>query len=182
MTIEGRRTPKYLTFSVRGNELYVADMVELFLDLAKVYDQDRIGNADVGSGLRVVARALRPYSDCLVEDLPGAMRRQLQSSHTTKTGSGQPKLSLPEELEQASQEGVEEILSNDRYTKGQIAELGDRRFGMSRAKLVRLRKSDAREAVRAALEHERSLDAIGMEARRGSEAEKERPCEGIEEL
>ena len=64
---------------------------------------------------------------------------------------------------------VKQVLDED-HTKDEIAEIGARRFGMSRSKLRRLRKEDAREAIRAALAHEVSLDVISREARSGGVA------------
>ena len=65
-----------------------------------------------------------------------------------------------------TQTELEDILDDGMaYTKNQIAELGFQRFGISRSKLMRLRKDDALESVRSALRNERILDMIAQEAR-----------------
>ena len=73
-------------------------------------------------------------------------------------------------LESLSQEEVAQILDDPGSPKQLVAELGFRRFGMSRAKLERLSKQAARDSVRAALEHEKSLDAISRQARKSGAA------------
>ena len=73
---------------------------------------------------------------------------------------------LPPNLEGLNKKDIEDILSDESYTKVQIAELGSRRFGIPRAMLERLRKEDALMSVRAALENEKSLDVISQVARR----------------
>ena len=77
---------------------------------------------------------------------------------------------LPPELESMGQDAIERILDDEGYTKLQIVELGVQRFGISRSKLDRLNKKDALESVRAALGHEKSLDVISIEARKGANA------------
>lgn len=72
-------------------------------------------------------------------------------------------------LESLRQEEVAQILDDPGSAKRLVAELGFRRFGLSRAALERLSKQAARDAVRAALEHEKSLDAISREARKGGQ-------------
>lgn len=73
-------------------------------------------------------------------------------------------------LESLSQDEVAQILDDPSSAKQQVAELGFRRFGISRAKLERLSKQAARDAVRAALEHEKSLDVISREASKSGQA------------
>ena len=72
-------------------------------------------------------------------------------------------------LESLSLAAVTQILDDPGSAKPLVAELGFRRFGISRAKLERLSKQAARDTVRAALEHEKSLDAISREARKGGQ-------------
>ena len=164
------KSQKRPTYDAVEDQLRVADMVQYLLSLAKLYEKDKTGNTELSEGLRSVAQALRPYADCLVPELPDAIKKKTSTAGRLKTGSTKAKSQLPPELESIGQEGIERILNDESYTKQQIAELGVQRFGISRSKLERLRKKDARDSVRAALEHENSLDAISMEARRGGKA------------
>lgn len=158
---------KSQTYEADEDQLLVADVVRHLLGLAKLYDVDKTGNTKLGEGLRIVAHALRPYSDCMVLELADAIKTKAPTRRSRKTPATKAKAQLPPTLESISQESIEEILKDGSYTKQQIAELGVRRFGISRSKLERLRKEEARESVRAAQEHEKSLDVISMEARRG---------------
>jgi hypothetical protein len=98
------------------------------------------------------------------------LAKRATSEDSLKTTLSKAKSVLPAELESISQEYVERILDDESYNKQQVVELGVRRFGISRSKLERLRKEHAQDSVRAALEHEKSLDVISMEARRGGKA------------
>ena len=73
-------------------------------------------------------------------------------------------------LESLSQEEVAQILDDPGRPKQLVAELGFRRFGMSRPALERLSKQAARDSVRSALENERILVVISEQARKSGEA------------
>lgn len=152
------------------NQLLVADVVRYLSSLAKLYEEDKTGNPELSKGLRHVAQALRTYADCPTAELTDAIKKKPSSAVKAKTASNKIKPILPPELESIDQEDVERILDDEGYIKQQIVELGGRRFGISRSKLERLPKKDARDSVRAALEHEKSLDVISREARRGGKA------------
>ena len=158
------------THDAEEDQLLVADMVQYLLSLAKLYEKDRTGNSKLSKGLRSVVHALRPYADCLVLELTDAIKKNASSADRRKTASTKAKSQLLPELESIGQEDIEKTLNDESYTKQQIVELGVRRFGISRSKLERLRKKDARDSVHAALEHEKSLDVIALEARRGGKA------------
>ncbi len=94
------------------------------------------------------------------------MLRELPPRRSSKPSHRKPKEALPPDLDSLGLEVVEEILSDENYTKQQLAELGYRRFGISRSHLTRLRKNDALASIRAALANERALDVIEVEASR----------------
>ena len=73
-------------------------------------------------------------------------------------------------LESLSQEEVAQILDDPGSTKQLVAELGFRRFGMSRPALARLSKQAARDSVRSALENEKILEVISQQARKSGAA------------
>lgn len=56
-----------------------------------------------------------------------------------------------------SDKKVDEILKDRSFTKKQLIELGNQRFGITQSKLIRLSKEHVIESIRAALNHERSL-------------------------
>ena len=154
-----------------ANQLLVKDIVRHLSGLAKLYEEGKTGNPELGKGLRQVAHVLRPFADYPVTELTDIIaRKEMPFLADSRAPSRGPKLVLPTELEALSQDDIERILNDDRYTKQQIAELGFRRFGISRSKLESLRKEDARASVRAALNHEKSLDVIAREARKAGKA------------
>ena len=147
-----------------SNQVLVIDVVRYISGLAKLHEAEKIGNKGLSVGLRHLANALRPYADSSISELPSTLRQSALQSNI-KRSSKRPKVELPSSLESLGQGEVEKILENNAYTKEQIAELGAQRFGISRSKLARLRKSAAQESIRAALANEKSLDVIANEAR-----------------
>lgn len=165
--IKPQRSP---THDTEESILLVSDMVRYLLSLANLYEKDKTGNKELSQGLRSLAHALRPFGNCAMLELADAIKEKAPATDRRKTASTKPKSQLPRGLESIDEKEIDRILNDESYTKKQMAELGLRRFGISRSKLERLRKQDARDSIRAALEHEKSLDVIAMEARRGGKA------------
>ncbi len=153
----------------RQSELLVKDILQYLAGLAKLYEGEKTGNIEFARGLRHFATSLRPYSDVPISELASALNGRESAGHP-QAASRRAESTLPPELESIGQEEIERILEDENYTKSQLVELGFRRFGLSRSKLGRLRKEDALESVRAALGHEKSLDAISREARKDGKA------------
>lgn len=149
------------------NQLLVRDVVRHMAGLAKLYADEKTGNPELSEGLRQVVEALRPYSTYPVHKLGPALE---EAKHLAleghKASARRKRTHLPSNLEGLRKKDIENILSDESYTKVQIAELGSRRFGIPRATLERQRKEDALMAVRAALENEKALDVISQVARR----------------
>ena len=151
------------------NTLLVGDVLKHLSGLAKLYSDAKTGNADMGDGVVHVVKALRPYADSPVSELESAIAKRKRSS-APKAAPRKPQAELPPELESLERSEVEAILQDDAYTKRQIAELGYRRFGISQPALARSRREDALMSIRAAMEHELSIEVIGAEAERVGKA------------
>ena len=82
------------------------------------------------------------------------------SRRSTASASRKPATALPNDLKSLSLEDVEGILENDAFTKQQIADLGHERFGISRSRLLRVRKDHAISEIFSALNEERTMDII----------------------
>ena len=158
----------------QGEELCVRDIIHYLAGVSRLSDEEKTGNVELSEGLRHLSRALRPYANCLVSELPDALKKAAPFASSTNLVPSRTESMLPRELDSLGHEDIEVILNDRKYTKGQIIELGVRRFGISRSRLQRLQKESAIEAVRAALDHERALDAISREARRRT-GERARP-------
>ena len=157
------------TPDLRGNQLLVKDILTYFSGLAKLNGEEKTGNLELSQALRNLTKSLRPFSNHPVSELAAILNGKVPANGFGKHPNN-VKVTLPLELEDVSQDAVGKILADGKYTKMQVAELGFRRFGISRAKLGHLSKKDALESVRAALEHEKSLDAISEEARKSGMA------------
>ncbi len=154
---------------VQETQVLVNDIVRYLSALARLYAEEKTGNQELSLGLRHLVKALRPYSDSPISELSAAIAQRVDQGNV-RVAHQRRQATLPVDLESLGQSEIERILKDDRYTKQQVAELGSRRFGISRSKLERLRKVDALQSVRAALEHELSLDVISEEARKGGRA------------
>lgn len=161
------KPPKKLTDEPRESRLLVADVARYLSGLARLHEDEKTGNIELSEGLKCVAQALRRYANYPALELSDAIKKNLPSARRSATALGQSASILPLELESIGQEDIGRILDGEGYTKQQLAELGFRRFGISRSKLERLPKKETLDSIRAALEHEKSLDAISMEASRG---------------
>ena len=157
------------TTDLREERLLVKDILPYLSGLAKLNDHEKTGNLKFSQALRELTVSLRPFSNHPVSDLTTILNGKVSVTGFRKHPNN-VKVTLPSELENVVQDDVEKIIEDSRYTKIQLAELGFRRFGISRAKLIQLSKKDALELVRAALGHEKSLDAISEEARKGGMA------------
>ena len=93
-----------------------------------------------------------------------------RESAAGKSVSGRLRSDLPSDLESLCHEDVERILDDGSYTKKQLAELGFRRFGISRSSLTHLRKEDALKSIKSALENELILGSISEMAQRAGRA------------
>ena len=143
--------------------LLIADLIRYLSRLATLNKEDKTGNPVLSDGLEQMARALRPHADLSVAEFAGLVRN---ISDRSKSSPKKEKAALPPNLDSLSQEDIEKILGDEALTKSQIIEVGTKRFGIPKSKLARSCKQEAVESIRAALDHERSLDFISEEARR----------------
>lgn len=144
-------------------ELVVGDLLRQLLGLAEIQSDVRTGNKEIADSLRLVAQALKSYRSRPLRSLPDLLAN-FPPPKSARPRQRRTVVELPANLEALTGSEVDLILADGRHLKSQLADLGFERFGISRAKLGRLNKVDAIDAVRAALEHERSLEAISEQA------------------
>lgn len=143
--------------------IVVGDVLRCLSAIAEMQHDAHVGgDAAFSDAIRVFADALKPHRSRPVSDLV-----ELLASLTAGEAPAQrkPLVELPPDLTMLPESEVERVLDESRYLKSQLAELGFQRFGIPRSRLCRLTKRAAVEAIRGALEHERSLAAIGQQAR-----------------
>ena len=165
---------KQQSLRIQQEPLLVSDIARFLSGLAKLQDEGKTGNPELGDGLRELVRVLRPYADCHVLELKEAMQGRSVALDNAPTEPKKSRMAFSSELDSKLDtiglNEVEVVLNDSAPTKGQIVELGYRRFGISRSSLERLNKRDAADTVRAALENEKSLDVISREAARAGNA------------
>ena len=151
------------TSNAAGDTVVVGDILRWLLVLSEMQGDARTGNADFASAIRVLADALKPHRSRPVPELIELLA-SLHAPEVAESAHRKPPVELPSGLTSLTGSAVERVLADGRYLKGQLAELGFRRFGIPRSRLCRLTKSAAVAAIRVALDHERSLEAIGQQA------------------
>ena len=168
MSNRGSRSSRRSEPAANMRPLRIGDLLRYLSGLGKLNKDPRIGNAELSEALRQLVGALKPHALRPIDEIADVVSKRV-SRRGRKASSEKPKVQLPSELRTLLDQKAEEILNDDRFTKSQLIELGTIRFGISRSRLMRLKKSGVNEAVRAALNHERSLDVISQEARAGGE-------------
>lgn len=166
MSIKKSQMIDYAGIGSPEGRLLMDDLIRYLSRLAILNKEDRTGNPGLSDGLRQVAAALRPYAGCSIAEFADLVRN---IPDRPRISQGRERTALPSNLESLSQAEIEKILDDDRFTKSQLVEMGERRFGIPRSKLMRSCKEDTVESIRAALDHERTLDLISAEAQRGGE-------------
>ena len=151
---------------VQADCLLVADIVRYLSRLASLHSEAKTGNPGLSNGLRQLVKALRPYSNSPVVELADIIRVATQRRYR-QSSPKKSKAALPPNLESLPLEEVEKILDNENYSKEQMINVGAQRFGIPSAKLKKLGKKSVLESIRAALNHEKSLEVISREAQRG---------------
>ena len=145
------------------SDIVVGDILRWLASQADMQRDALTGNAAFADAIRVLADALKPHSSRPVPDLIELLAGT--SAAEVPKPQRKPPVELPSGLTALAGSAVESVIADDRYLKSQLVELGFRRFGIPRSRLCRLTKTEGVEAIRAALEHERSLDVIGQQAR-----------------
>ena len=150
----------------RGERLLMDDLIRYLSRLAALNKEDKTGNPVLSDGLRQMVKAFQPHADLSVVEFADLVR---SISERSKISPRKEKAALPPNLDSLSQEEIEKILGDEAFTKSQIIEVGTKRFGIPKSKLARSCKQEAVDSIRAALDHEKSLEFISEEARRSGE-------------
>ena len=146
--------------------LLIGDLVKHLAQWAVLERDERTGNPPLSEGLTLLVDCLKRQRARPMSELA---ELQLRRPDPRRPGIRKPMPPLPDQLDSLEWEQVTAILNNDRYRKSQLIEVAERRLGIPRSRLSRLKRSDAIASIREALDHERSLAAIGRHARLAGE-------------
>ena len=135
----------------KSRPLTDADVARFLKSLAAVYRDKRVGNLPLSEALIRVAEKLILEASSLSSTSEDVQRRSL------------PQLSISE-LQSLKPEDVSRFILDDLRTKLELIELAAARFSIPRARLLRLRMDEVRDAIRSSLQHEDSLKIITEQA------------------
>jgi hypothetical protein len=141
-------------FSDRSGSRKVSkpELASFLRRLALLYENPRTGNPALSEALSELA-----------DSLSGSGRVH----HPTDPRDYYPKQqNFLAKLQKLDASSVIEFISDEARTKPELIELATARFAIPRARLMKMRTLDVRDAIRAALLHEDSLAIITEEARR----------------
>lgn len=148
--------------AVTANDLLIGDLVKHLSKWAMLEQDERTGNPSLSQGLTLLVECLKRHQARPVSDLAELELHR----HVPRTREARkPLRKLPEHVDSLDWDQVIAILDNEDYQKKQLVELGERRLGIPRSRLSRLKREDAIASIRAAIDNERSLVAIGYHAR-----------------
>ena len=142
--------------------LLIGDLAKHLARLAAVEQDERTGNPSLSEGLTLLVDCLRRQKGRPVRELADL---RLEVCGPRVRGVRKPVVELPDQLDTLNWDQVIAILDNERYQKKQLIELGKTRLGIPSSRLSRLKRADAIASIRAALDNERTLAAIGHHAR-----------------
>lgn len=163
------RQPKPSSSSGRNGPappVRVADVAKYLRRSADLHKDEKSGNPAFGEELRRFAKSLGPCARLSLDEFADTVKTRSPSKRRAVPTKAQPTIELPANLESLSLKEVEKIVNNCDYTKAQLAELGERRFGISRSELLRRGRDGVLNSIHVALENERTLNIIAQEARR----------------
>ncbi|MGO6747307.1 hypothetical protein ACCS93_33425 [Rhizobium ruizarguesonis] len=126
------------------------------VELARYLRQVAVVHKDRRTGNPLLATALQRLADRLENE---GMTAHAETEETQAT------LSF-EELKELDEEAVSRFIEDPEKNKAALVALAASRFSIPPSKLLRMKLSEVREALKAALQHENSLRIIGLEAER----------------
>ena len=140
--------------------------------LSTIYSHPDTGNPALSAALVQVAQDLRRTQ----HPLP-VKKRQSTTSKSLKVNRGKAdkrrdsksssKLVEAKDFRDLPPHAIERLIETNFDNKQTLVQLGTQRFSIPKWKLTKLKLADLREAVKAALRNERSLNIISEQARRG---------------
>lgn len=142
--------------------LLIGDLIKHLTKWAAIERDERTGNPSFSEGLTLLVACLKRHKSRPVNDLA---ELRLERYREERRVPAKAKIELPSQLDSLDLNQVSAILDSEHYQKRQLVELGERRLGIPRSKLSRLKREDAIASIRAALDNELSLDAIEHQAR-----------------
>jgi hypothetical protein len=145
--------------SAGARTLSDAEVARFLRQLAGVYRDKRSGNPALAEALSRIAENLLQASNAA------------PPAKDDSQGSFLPPPTF-DELQRLDAEAVTRFISDDKKTKLDLIELAAARFSIPRAKLLRFKLADVRDAIRASLQHEDSLKIITEEAERNGTTRK----------
>jgi hypothetical protein len=151
-----RNRPHQSEFRFGGEKPSSKDVARFLRGVADLYRDPTWGNPALSQSLYELARNLLRKPSNLKRDKNRTGSSKLDSSSKTRR---------PFESLDASE--ISHFLDDAGHSKRQLVELAFGRFGIPRSRLLRLKTTEVRERIRAALLHEDSLHIISEEARRG---------------
>ncbi|MBY3499339.1 MULTISPECIES: hypothetical protein [Rhizobiaceae] len=135
-----------------------AEVGRFLKSLALLQRDPRMGNIELSEALMSLGKALLETKSSPLEWVIDDIVRG--EPHLFREGKSFASLSLQD---------VKGYVDRSTTPKGELISIGVERFGIAKSRLDRLPREEVIAALRAALEHEESLNIISEEAKRGGQ-------------
>lgn len=121
------------------------------------------------TGNRALSEALQEISDFLTPLGNKTIEQALTGSKPETEKPDEVALNKPLSYDISLKE-ISGLLENKDITRAELVQLGAKRFGIAESKLNKLSRESAVKTIRAALEHEQSIEILSNEASKGGQS------------
>lgn len=142
-------------------QLTAADVGRYLKRLSTIHKDTQTGNRALSDALQEISAFLISSNAKTVENALIWPKQQVEMGF-----SAEPKFNVQD----ISLEEVSRFLDREAVTRADLANLGVKRFGIPESKINKMSKESAIKTIRAALEHEKSIEILSDEARKGGQA------------
>lgn len=139
-----------------ATKLSLEELAKFLTELATIHSSPEYGNRALADALRELAATLRE------KEAPQQVRGNKTKDEALR-GLSADQLSGLSSLNQTE---IEEFLADENKTKVELLGLASARFSMPVSQLKRMKTTEVREAIHAALLHESSIEILAEEASR----------------
>ena len=148
----------------------IRDLIGYLNALARAAADDTVGNPVLRNGLSDLVAVLKPLSKLPLDQLGSSLtaaRKERSLSILSRPKLGQIELVR---FDRMTSTEIKRAIQDPSLRKADLAEIAFERFGISRAKTMRLRKHEVLADINAAASNEDALNVISEQARRSGMA------------
>jgi len=146
---------------ISGNKPSIEELVSLLRQLSKMLEVANSQNTELSNAVGKLANILSRYKDKPIDDVLGS----LTIAKRTRTVKRSPKVKISEsEAKSLTLEQIERLLESEEIGKSDLITIAVLRFGMSKAELMKTKKTSIVDEIETAISNLRTIEIIGKQA------------------